>query len=210
MIGYYLSSGSRNRAWLKWKYRPQHPWLVLASPLESPQRPWPAQDPWVCSPPSTAQARPPHPPALLLQSDMGTPLCLPHRQVDCQESSLISALFLKIIRFHWVMNYLYSVNIPKKLLATRDVQNRKYDHTKINQPSCLIHCSHLTLSSDDPVTLSFVTSKMMFSWQITLLTDARLCQAPSHSPLAVWKKLLGWIQVCEFKFADLLISLVCR
>lgn len=86
MIKCYLLSGSRNRAWLKWKYRPQHPWLVLASPLASPQRPWPAQDPWVCSPPSTAQARPPHPPALLLQSDMGTPLCQPHCQVDCQES----------------------------------------------------------------------------------------------------------------------------
>lgn len=77
----YLLSGSRNRAWLKWKYRPQHPWLVPASPLASPQPPWPVQEPWVCSPPSTAQARPPHPPALLLQSDMGTPLCQPHRQV---------------------------------------------------------------------------------------------------------------------------------
>lgn len=114
MIRCYLLSGSRNRAWLKWKYRPQHPWLVLASPLASPQRPWPAQDPWVCSPPSTAQARPPHPPAPLLQSDMGTPLCLPHRQVDDQESALFSCHFHKggAAKF-LLLIYFFTVNIFK-------------------------------------------------------------------------------------------------
>lgn len=89
-----LSVFFRNRAWLKWKYRLQHPWLDLASLLEFPQRPWPAQDLWVCCPLSMAQAWLPHPPVLLLQADLGMPLCLPHHQVDQTGSGKIKGNFL--------------------------------------------------------------------------------------------------------------------
>lgn len=91
----------RNRAWLKWKYRLQHPWLDLASLPEFPPRPWPAQDLWVCSPLSMVQARLPHPPVLLLQADLGMPLYLPHHQVDPKASLLgnVRKLFFWSILF---------------------------------------------------------------------------------------------------------------
>lgn len=99
--------GFRNRAWLKWKYRPQRPWLVLAFPPEFPRRPWPAQDPWVCSPLSTAQARLQHPPALLLQSDMGTLLCLSHHQVAHNPTSAPPFYCFSLRSLDWYCNVLY-------------------------------------------------------------------------------------------------------
>lgn len=72
-----------DRAWLKWKCRHQPPCLDLAWPPLCPLWPCPAQELWVCSPPSMAQCQPQRPPAPALPLALWTPLYQPAHQVHC-------------------------------------------------------------------------------------------------------------------------------